>query len=140
MADRSPHLAEALTELLPELPGEDEFGFALEGRTWIEALPQCGWHAVEVWGSQGWNLGLWPHQIIAHYDPPLGTGVYGIATYVEGDITVEAFESRHERDGETNESAVWFWRSNENGPKDLPSEDASPLPEYLCGPYTGPGL
>lgn len=126
--------APALTgDLLPGLP-EDAWGMSLiEGYEWIERLPATGWHAVGVWGARGWPLGMWPYQIVAHFDME-SLSLFGLATNVEGDVDTQAFASREERDAATNEIAVHWWTSNENGPHDL-TPDMSPIPAAYCGPY-----
>ncbi|AZM51835.1 hypothetical protein DMA15_03895 [Streptomyces sp. WAC 01529] len=124
-----------LIDLLPELPEEDDWGCTPEGYGWIGELFGSGWHAISAWGSEGWDLGSWPYQIIAHCNLP-GVPLYGLATYTEGDIDVQAFGSREERDAATNEIALCLWISNENGPDGL-TEDMSPIPAQFCGPYRG---
>ncbi|MFF3617303.1 hypothetical protein [Streptomyces sp. NPDC002580] len=118
-------------EFLPELPG-DEWGVP-DGYEWIARLAGSGWYAVGLWGTEGWNLGRWPYQIVAHIDRP-ALEVYGLATYTEGDVTVTVFGSREERDAETNEVAVAWWITNENGPEGL-TPDMSPIPRAYSGPY-----
>ncbi|MGW1071540.1 hypothetical protein [Streptomyces sp. NPDC002537] len=125
--------AAPMAELLPSLP-EDEWG-SIDGYDWIGRLPATGWYAVGVWGKDGWPLGSWPYQIVAHFDmEPLS--LFGLATYVEDDVDVQAFASREERDAATNEVAVHWWISNENGPDGL-APDMSPIPATYCGPYPG---
>ncbi len=120
------------TRLLPRLP-ENEWGPIDDGYDWTERLPETGWYAVGAWGKQGWPLGSWPYQIVAHFDLDR-LALFGLVAFVEGDVDVEAFASREERDAATNEIAVHWWISNENGPDGL-TPDMSPIPAEYCGPY-----
>ncbi|MGI5255671.1 hypothetical protein [Actinacidiphila glaucinigra] len=119
------------TALLPDLPAGGDW--PLEGFDWIERLPERGWRSVNVWGTEGWDLGNWPYQVAAHYDCE-ALSVYGLATNTEGDTTVNAYTSREERDAATNELAVSWWIDNENGPDEL-TPDMSPIPLAYCGPF-----
>lgn len=118
-------------DLLPDLP-DDEWHSG-DGYDWIQELRGSGWRVIQAWGAEGWDLGSWPYQIIAHCDRP-DAGVYGVVTYTEGDTHVEAFGSREARDATTNQIAVNCWINNENGPDDL-TEDMSLIPAQYCGPY-----
>ncbi|MER5698898.1 hypothetical protein ACWDBO_44910 [Streptomyces mirabilis] len=118
-------------DLLPPLPSDD-WGVP-DGYEWISQLSATGWYAVGLWGADGWDLGSWPYQIVAHCDLP-ALGVFGLVTYTEGDLDVSAFSSREERDAETNQVAVSWWISNENGPSGL-TPDMSPIPIRYSGPY-----
>lgn len=122
MADQD----EAPTALLPPLPE-----WTGEGYEWMGNLAH-GWHAVGLWGDQGWDLGRWPYVIIVHFD---GDGLYGRAVYVEGDLHTGAYTVRAARDQATSDTAVFYWRTYENGP-DLPPVDG-PEPAPLFPPYSG---
>ncbi|WP_431983802.1 hypothetical protein [Streptomyces qinglanensis] len=121
-------------DVLPFYPEDDHTG---DGYDWIRELP-VGWHAVGVWGSEGWDLGAWPLQVVAHYDCPLDL-TPALAHYVEGDVTVRAFGSREARDAATDEIALSVWQWEENGPAlaELPAEDtpAADIPARFRGPY-----
>lgn len=89
-----------------------------------------GWHAVPAWGRDGWDLGEWPYVVVMHRDQE---GSYVVLTYVEGDVTVEAFPTRQERDDRTDGIAAFYWRHNdENWIRDYP--EGEPLPAHLRGP------
>lgn len=121
------------TSALPTCPEDDHTG---DGYDWMRELP-AGWDAVGLWGSEGWDLGAWPHQVIAHYDDTLGV-LYGLAHYTEGDVTVRAFGSREARDNATDELALAVWLWEENGPREgLPAEGtpAADIPARFRGPY-----
>jgi hypothetical protein len=90
-----------------------------------------GWQPVPGWGRDGWDLGSWPYAIIVHYD---GDDLYGMATYVEGDIRSEAFPSREARDAATDRVAAFHWRHDESGPADLSDSDDDLAPHHR-GPY-----
>jgi len=81
-----------------------------EGYDWMQQL-SGGWYAVPSWGSDGWDLGNWPYVIVVHYD---GDEIYGVATYVEGDITVREFPDRAQRDKETDQIALFYWQRDED--------------------------
>ncbi|MEY9839419.1 hypothetical protein [Streptacidiphilus sp. EB103A] len=77
----APHLL----PLLPPLP--DPVGTD-NGYDWIELLVLSGWR--EVAGLGGGLLGDWPEEVVAvHSDRR--RGVYGLAVYLCGDITIRAF-------------------------------------------------
>ena len=61
--------------------------------------------------------------------------MYGIAEYAKGEVTVRAFETRTERDAETDAAAAALWRQLGNGPCELSAEDAMTLPPQLRGPH-----
>lgn len=82
---------------LPPLPG-----WTGEGYSWMDELK--GWYSVGLWGSDGWNLGQWPYQIVCHYDGE----TFGFCTYTEGDLDIKEFPTREERDRATDEYFVWF--------------------------------
>jgi len=119
---------------VPELPSGQQAG---DGMTWIGRLAD-GWHAIALWGADGWDLGEWPYVIVAHYDNPAAQ-VYAVATYCEGDVDARAFTSRAERDAETDTIAAWHWRNNDNGPDDLADADEDLAPEHR-GPVRPPRL
>lgn len=83
---------------LPKLPGRTGDGYS-----WMDEL-KGGWYSVGVWGSDGWNLGGWPYQLVVHYDGES----FGLCIYVEGDLDVKEFATREGRDRATDEYFVWF--------------------------------
>lgn len=124
-------------EALTSYPVDDHTG---DGYDWIGDLP-TGWKAVVSWGSEGWELGSLPYEIVAHYDCPLGV-IYGMAHYVEGDVTVTAYGSSEVRDAVTDELALATWLSKEGGPREgLPAKDtpAAEIPARFRGPYCPDG-
>jgi len=74
---------------LPPLPQDGSRGY-----DWIEDLQ--GWHALPYWGSKGWELGNWPYVIAAVCRA--SAPIWGLATYIEGDTELWAFESREDRE------------------------------------------
>jgi len=114
------------TNLQPPLP-DPHLG---NGHDWIDALTD-GWHVVPAWGRDGWDLGAWPLVIVAHHDRHQ---LHAVATYIEGDLEVQAFASRADRDTATDHIAAYYWRANNNGPADLPDSDAD-LADHHRGPY-----
>nr|WP_024126163.1 hypothetical protein [Streptomyces sp. FR1]AHE38781.1 Hypothetical protein pFRL3_4c [Streptomyces sp. FR1] len=118
---------------LPDWPEDDHTG---DGYDWAQELP-TGWDAVYSWGSEGWDLGSLPYQVVAHYDCPLDV-IYGMAHYIEGDVKVRAFGSREARDAATDELALSIWLAVRNGPRQgLPAADtpAADIPARFRGPY-----
>jgi hypothetical protein len=108
---------------LPPLPGGCE-----DGSDWLSRLGEQGWRMVPSWGHDGWDLLEWPYTAIAHFD---GEEQYGLAIYEEGDVTVESFPRREDRDAATDRIAVQYWRANGRGPRDLPDSDGELAPGHL---------
>jgi hypothetical protein len=135
-------VAPAHTDLLPELPDdprEEAPDYPLEGYAWSSAL-HLPWYTVNSWGIQGWDLGQWPYQIVAHADLP-ERDCFGRVTWVEGDATIEAFASRAERDRQTALTAAFWWVDSETGPEGGLSEETveawarNGIPPEYAGPY-----
>lgn len=117
---------------LPTWPEDDHTS---DGYVWAGELP-FGWSAVYAWGSDGWDLGDPPYEVVAHFDDILGV-IYGLAHYIEGDVTVRAFNSREARDAETDEIALSTWLQVGNGPREgLPARNtpAARIPARFRGP------
>lgn len=103
------------------------------GYEWMEHLP-AGWHAEPVWGRDGWDLGAWPLIVVALFVDE-ERNRYGVATYTEGDVTVERYRSRGALYVAVNEIAEFHWRMGQAlGPRDLPEERG--LLAQHCGPYS----
>ncbi|GGM45294.1 hypothetical protein GCM10012275_15430 [Longimycelium tulufanense] len=122
-----------LVQKLPKLPISWEIG--RYGYDWMDAVEESGsgWFVVPLWGSKGWNLGSWPHVIVLHYN---GDEVYGVATYVEGDLTIRAYATPTQREVATDMIAHFYWLHNDSGPEDLP-ERFGDVPAKYFGPYLG---
>jgi hypothetical protein len=120
----------ASTAALPPLPVDSRSG---DGYDWISDLTG-GWRALACWARDGWDLGEWPYAIVAvcTVRTPDGTRVYGVATYTEGDTTVDAYATPAERDHDLDTHAAWHWRHTGNGPT-VP--EVGPLREEHTGPY-----
>lgn len=121
-------------EVLPTCPQDDYTG---DGSDWVRELP-TGWHAVATWGTEGWNLGSQPHQVVAHFDDEALELVFGLAHYLNGGVIARAFGTREARDAATDEIALNAWLMEENGPRQgLPAEDtpAAAIPARFRGPY-----
>jgi hypothetical protein len=103
------------------------------GYEWIGSLRGTGWDAVGSWGRDGWDLGSWPLVCVAHFDG--GERGYGVAYYVEGDVTVYEFATREERDAKTDELAFFHWkRESESWIEGYDSVEQ--LPARLRGPFS----
>ncbi len=111
------------TDPPPPLPDPHRVG---DGYDWIDALTD-GWRPVAAWGREGWDLGAWPLVIVAHHD---GDQLYSVGTYTEGDLDVQAFPTRAERDATTDHIAATWWRTFNNGPAPSPS----PRPDTTSQP------
>ncbi len=115
---------------IPELPR----GTNGDGYEWMERLPR-GWVPVASWGRDGWDLGSWPYAVIVEYRDA-ERGIYAVGTYVEGDITVQRFETASEQYEAIDTIAEFYWRANPTrGPRDLP-EGEGLLPQHRR-PYVG---
>lgn len=114
---------------LPPLPNPYQAG---DGWDWIDALTG-GWAAAGVWGCDGWNLGSWPLVIIAVCRIDTSNGaVWGVCTYVEGDLDVTAHLTRDAMIQAVDQIAEFYWRHLEHGPKDLPPKQG--LMDHHRGP------
>lgn len=118
--------AGAPVNLLPFVPDSFHPG---DGYGWIAEVEAHGWTSIPAWGFEGWDLGAHPYSVVAHYDSPFSTA-FGLATYTEGDVTVEAYATREARDAATAELALHLWHFWENGPKNAsaPGTPASQIP------------
>ncbi len=76
-----------------------------EGYDRMEYADRSGWAAIPSWGRDGWNLGRWPPVVVYH------RGELEIAVDVEGDINIEEFTTREERDRKTDEIAFFTGRT-----------------------------
>lgn len=74
-----------------------------DGYDFIAAGDAAGWRAVSSWGVDGWDLLHWPYYVC------LFRGETERATYCEGDVTIEVFESELTREASTDELALWHW-------------------------------
>jgi hypothetical protein len=109
---------------LPPLPNTRDGG---DGYDFMDRL-SGGWYVVPQWGSDGWNLGNWPYQIIVHYDNEK-ENVYGWASYTEGDLDIKEVSSRKARNELSNQYFVWFWnhqRAIPGAPHDLDDRRLGP--------------
>lgn len=94
-----------------------------DGYDFIAAGGIAGWTPVSAWGVDGWDLLDWPYYVC------LFRGDTERATYCEGDIRIETFESREARERSTDELALANWtRNGEPWVESRPAED-------LRGPY-----
>jgi hypothetical protein len=106
-----------------------------------KAHKHAGWRIVGSWGRDGWDLGSWPLVIVQHRELGEHTDTFDVLYYVEGDITIERYPTREERDARTDELAVFHWLcEGERWVKDLGIDqnniDLTKVPAYLRGPYS----
>lgn len=94
---------EAATALLPDLPNT---GDCDNGYDWIELLAGTGWREIAGIGDR--LVGDWPYQVVAvHTDAEMG--VFGLAVYTEGDVSVEAFTDRWDR----HKAITWYFETDD---------------------------
>lgn len=106
---------------------------AESGYDWMERLPR-GWHVEPSWGRDGWDLGAWPLVAVALFTDE-DHGRYALATYTEGDVTVQRYASRGALYVAVNELAEFHWRLGQSrGPSDLP--EGKGLLAKHCGPFS----
>jgi hypothetical protein len=133
--DRLADLEERLAPLpdLGDIPPPGPGTTAGSGYEWMEQLPP-GWHAEPSWGRDGWDLGAWPLVVAALFVDE-ERGRYAVATYTEGDVTINRYRSRGALHAAVNEIAEFHWRLGQSlGPSDLP--DGRGLLAKHCGPYS----
>lgn len=115
--------------LLPPLPPR---GWG-DGWDWMDELEGTPWVQVPNWGLDGWDLGQWPYVVVVICSPGSGAKAFGVGTYVEGDLTREAYATRAEMITRVDEIAAFYWRLSSSPPEVPP---VGPLPEYLTGPFS----
>jgi hypothetical protein len=87
------------------------------------------WEPIPAWGQDGWDLGSWPYVIVYH------RGECELALDVEGDIDIQTFPSRQERDRRTDQIAFFYWKqAEESWVGGIASHEQ--MPEHLRGPFT----
>jgi hypothetical protein len=120
--------------LLPFLP--EDFHDGGDADDWLAHLAPWGWTGVREWGSGGWSLGNWPYQAVAFYDCPFGL-YYALAVYTEGDVSVEAWATREERNASADVLALFYWSDSQRGPADAPDPATPPseIPARFRGPH-----
>ncbi len=94
-----------------------------DGFDFISQAESAGWHAVAAWGKDGWDLGDWPYVVYCF------RGETERASYCEGDIVIERYADRESRERATDESAMFYWRSNDESWLDRDPAD-------LRGPFS----
>jgi hypothetical protein len=101
----------------------------------MELAEKHGWHAIDAWGRDGYNLGSWPLVIIFFRDLTKGNEVsYQVVEYVEGDVAMWNCPTKEIRQQVTDELALFHWKfSNKEWVWDYTSVDE--LPDELKGPY-----
>jgi hypothetical protein len=100
-----------------------------DGLDRMEFARRLGWEEIPSWGRNGWDLGSWPLVVVYH------RGEQEVAVDVEGDIDVERFATREERDGRTNEIAFFYWKNDgEEWVDGIDSHEQ--MPPELRGPFS----
>ncbi|WP_062214694.1 hypothetical protein [Streptomyces sp. NBRC 109706] len=134
-------LAAPHTSQLPDITPDLESGE--DGWDWMTRIRGEGWETPGVWGSEGWDLGLWPYVVVAHIHLS-HRDLHGLVTYVEGDVYPEAYGSREELWTATARAALGIWSGHDGRPRGLSAAQASTLakapsediPEAYRRPYS----
>jgi len=95
----------------------------------MEVAQAEGWTPIPSWGRDGWNLGSWPYVVVYH------GGETSLAIDVEGDIRIETFKTRAERDEKTDQIAFIHWKTLE-APWVKGISSFVQSPPHLRGPFT----
>lgn len=119
-------MTDVLERRLPALPVLWDDGYS-----WMDQLTE--WAVVPNWGLDGWDLGEWPYVIVATCSVR-PHGPYGVVTYCESDLEVQAFATHEERIAAIDRIAEFYWRLKDEGPPELP--DTGPLRPEHCGPFS----
>ncbi len=100
-----------------------------EGYDRMEHAIRDGWEAIPNWGLNGWDLGRWPLVVVYH------RGELEMAVDIEGDVEIQEFTTREERDRKTDEIAFRYWkRSEEDWVEHIDSHEQ--MPSGLRGPFS----
>jgi hypothetical protein len=100
-----------------------------EGYDRSEFARAQGWRPIASWGLNGWDFGDWPCVVVHH------RGETELALDVEGDIDIDEFASREQRDRRTDELAFFYWKNrNREWVNGIDSHEH--LPPQLRGPFS----
>ena len=102
--------------------GEDGYGRMTFAR-------RQGWEPIPSWGLHGWDLGSWPLVVVYH------RGEAELTVDVEGDIDIEKFSTREERDRKTDEIALFYWKIHEEEWV-IGIDSHEQMPSKLRGPFS----
>ena len=106
------------------------------GYDWMELISGHDWTVLGGWGCDGWDLGQWPYVMLAVTLTADERGpLFGVATYIEGDVTCEYYRTQARQWDAITEHAFGWWKGGmADGPADLP-EAAAELPSRYRQPY-----
>lgn len=110
-----------------------------DGYDWMDLINEHGWYAVSSWGEDGWDLGEWPLVVVAATSTADRSGnVYGLAVYVEGDVTCTFYRTQEAQRAEITRHAHYWWMNRRavDRPEGL-TENIEDLPEKFKVPCTG---
>lgn len=83
-----------------------------DGYDWMDQINEHGWYAVSSWGEDGWDLGQWPYAVIAATSTfDRGGALYGVAVYVEGDVSCTFYRKREAQRAEITRHAHYWWKN-----------------------------
>jgi hypothetical protein len=112
--------------------GRDLLGFyADDGYSFMEGAGRLGWQPIASWGRDGWDLGDWPLVVYLFRNRDR----YERVCYIEGDVTIDRFDTAEERDRDTDAAALHWWQVN--GESWVAGIDtADQMPDHLRGRFS----
>lgn len=96
-----------------------------------------GWHLHTLWGADGWDTPEYPYVLFLTYNDP-SNGIWACAQRIEGDMVVETYTDKAERDMAINAKVWWYWRHVERRrPSEFdPTWPDEEVPERFRHPFT----
>jgi hypothetical protein len=127
---RAPHFTDDGHQIVVTSTVRRQTGhWPLDGYEWVERMTsEHGWRMPSAWGADGWDLGSWPLTACAYTITDKGCGV---ATYCEGDVELQWFETKAEAIAAVDAWAAWHWQHGPN-----PLDDFDPADPRYRGPFT----
>ena len=100
-----------------------------DGWDFLKSLPQAGWRPLRAWGREGWNLGDWPHAIVA-VRRCLHSPQVEVCEYLQGELTITTWPDEDTATGHVNGLAQAWWERTGCGPTD-PADGLGPHGDRL---------
>lgn len=79
----------------------------------MEVVERKRWKPISSWGSEGWDLGSWPYEIVFFRtlkETSTTKGTFEVAHYIEGDVTCYSLPNREARYELVNAIAFDSWK------------------------------